>query len=73
LATYFILSEYIFLLANKTNNFMKFTPEQKVLIDLFGSDVTYIIPTYQRPYSWECIGKNDRNNQVSKKLVSCMK
>jgi uncharacterized protein with ParB-like and HNH nuclease domain len=44
---------------------MKFTPEQKVLNDLFGNDITYIIPEYQRPYSWDCLGKNDKNNQVN--------
>lgn len=35
---------------------MEFTPEQKVLNDLFGRDMTYIIPQYQRPYSWDCMG-----------------
>lgn len=44
---------------------MEFTPEQKVLNDLFGRDMTYIIPQYQRPYSWDCIGKSDKNNQVN--------
>ena len=44
---------------------MQFTPEQKVLNDLFGNDITYIIPAYQRPYSWDCIGKSDKNNQVN--------
>lgn len=44
---------------------MEFTPEQKALNDLFGNDMTYIIPEYQRPYSWECIGKSDKNNQVN--------
>lgn len=43
---------------------MEFTPEQKVLNDLFGNDITYTIPEYQRPYSWDCIGKSDRNNQI---------
>ncbi len=42
-----------------------FTPEYKVLNELFGRDTKYIIPEYQRPYSWECIGKNDKNNQVN--------
>jgi uncharacterized protein with ParB-like and HNH nuclease domain len=27
--------------------------------------MTYIIPEYQRPYSWDCIGKSDKNNQVN--------
>ncbi len=44
---------------------MEFTPEQKVLNDLFGNDITYIIPEYQRPYSWDCIGKSDKNSQVN--------
>lgn len=44
---------------------MEFTPEQKALIDLFGNDMTYIIPEYQRPYSWDCIGKSDKNNQIN--------
>lgn len=44
---------------------MEFTPEQKVLNDLFGKDISYTIPEYQRPYSWDCIGKSDKNNQVN--------
>jgi uncharacterized protein with ParB-like and HNH nuclease domain len=44
---------------------MEFTPEQKALTDLFGNNITYIIPEYQRPYSWDCIGKSDKNNQVN--------
>ncbi len=44
---------------------MEFTPEQKALNDLFGNDMTYIIPEYQRPYSWDCIGKSDKNNQIN--------
>ncbi len=40
-------------------------PEHKVINDLFGNDIKYIIPEYQRPYSWDCIGKSDRNNQVN--------
>jgi uncharacterized protein with ParB-like and HNH nuclease domain len=43
----------------------KFTPEHKVINDLFGKDMTYVIPDYQRPYSWESVGKSDRNNQVN--------
>jgi len=42
-----------------------FTPEYKVLNDFFGNDMNYIIPAYQRPYSWESIGKSDKNNQVN--------
>lgn len=44
---------------------MEFTPEQKVLNDLFGSDLTYTIPSYQRPYSWSSKGKSDKDNQVN--------
>ncbi|MBL7787649.1 MAG: DUF262 domain-containing protein [Chitinophagales bacterium] len=44
---------------------MEFISEQKVLNDLFGNDITYIIPQYQRPYSWDCIGKSDKNNQIN--------
>lgn len=42
-----------------------FTPEYKVLNELFGRDIKFIIPEYQRPYSWDCIGKSDKNNQVN--------
>ncbi len=42
-----------------------FTPEYKVLNDFFGNDISYTIPAYQRPYSWESIGKSDKNNQVN--------
>jgi uncharacterized protein with ParB-like and HNH nuclease domain len=42
-----------------------FTPEYKVLNDFFGNDINYIIPAYQRPYSWESVGKSDKNNQVN--------
>lgn len=42
-----------------------FTPEYKVLNDLFGRDLSYTIPEYQRPYSWDCLGKTDKNNQVN--------
>lgn len=44
---------------------IQFTPEQKVLLDVFAKDLTYIIPEYQRPYSWDSIGKSDKNNQVN--------
>lgn len=42
-----------------------FTPEYKVLNELFGRDTKYTIPEYQRPYSWDCLGKSDKNNQVN--------
>ena len=41
-----------------------FLPEQKALIDLFTKR-NYIIPPYQRPYSWDCVGKTDKNNQIT--------
>jgi|GEM_PF-1784259 len=44
---------------------VKFTPEHKVINDFFAREVKYIIPAYQRPYSWDCEGKSDRNNQVN--------
>ncbi|MFN0215996.1 MAG: DUF262 domain-containing protein [Saprospiraceae bacterium] len=44
---------------------VKFTPEHKVINDLFAREIKYIIPEYQRPYSWGCEGKSDKNNQVN--------
>ncbi len=46
---------------------MKFTfiPEHIVINDLFGRNIRYIIPQYQRPYSWDCIGKSEKNNQIN--------
>jgi len=42
-----------------------FSPEHSSLNTLFTEGVKYIIPPYQRPYSWESIGKSDRNNQIN--------
>jgi len=42
-----------------------FTPEHIAIVDLFGDGIKYSIPEYQRPYSWDCIGKSDKNNQVN--------
>jgi uncharacterized protein with ParB-like and HNH nuclease domain len=44
---------------------MRFTPEHKNINELFGRDIKYLIPEYQRPYSWDCLGKSDKNNQVN--------
>lgn len=43
-----------------------FSAEPQLINVIFGRDITYTIPEYQRPYSWECLGKSDRNNQVIK-------
>lgn len=53
---------------------MQFIPKEVVLTDLFATDIVYIIPPYQRPYSWDCIGKSDKNNQVNvmwEDLIEC--
>lgn len=42
-----------------------FTPDHIVIADLFASNTNYIIPEYQRPYSWDCIGKSEKNNQIN--------
>jgi len=42
-----------------------FTPEHIVVNDLFGDDMKYIIPGYQRRYEWDCLGKSERNNQIN--------
>jgi uncharacterized protein with ParB-like and HNH nuclease domain len=44
---------------------LRFTPEHKNINELFGRDIKYVIPEYQRPYSWDCLGKSDKNNQVN--------
>jgi len=40
---------------------MEYTSLQKI----FTGRITYIIPPYQRPYSWDCIGKSEKNNQIN--------
>lgn len=42
-----------------------FTPSHKSLFSLFEPGTVYVIPSYQRPYSWQALGKSDRNNQVN--------
>lgn len=42
-----------------------FTPAHKSMYNLFEPGVVYSIPPYQRPYSWQALGKSDRNNQVN--------
>lgn len=39
--------------------------EYTALTEVFGDKLTYIIPPYQRPYSWDCIGKSEKNNQIN--------
>ncbi len=39
--------------------------EYTALTDVFGEKLTYLIPPYQRPYSWDCIGKSEKNNQIN--------
>lgn len=42
-----------------------FTPDHSALDQIFTRDTNYIIPPYQRPYSWQSEGKSDRNNQIN--------
>ncbi|MGB1206767.1 MAG: DUF262 domain-containing protein [Chitinophagales bacterium] len=42
-----------------------FISAQKNLDDLFLGKNTYLIPSYQRLYSWEATGKSDRDSQVN--------
>ncbi len=42
-----------------------FIPEHKSINAVFERDLKYIIPSYQRPYSWKSTGKNDTNNQIN--------
>jgi len=39
--------------------------EYTALTDVFGEKLTYVIPPYQRPYSWDCLGKSEKNNQIN--------
>lgn len=42
-----------------------FSPSHSALDNIFAAETTYIIPAYQRPYSWQALGKSDKNNQVN--------
>jgi uncharacterized protein with ParB-like and HNH nuclease domain len=42
-----------------------FTPDYKVFNDLLTSETSYVIPSYQRPHSWDCFGRSDKNYQVN--------
>ncbi len=43
-----------------------FTTTHSSLEEVFGADKTYMIKAYQRPYSWQALGKTDQNNQVNR-------
>lgn len=43
-----------------------FTPNHRSLDQILETGATYVIPSYQRPYSWEALGKSDQNNQVNR-------
>ena len=43
----------------------EFTSERVYLHVLLGEYSKYIIPDYQRPYKWDCLGKNDQNSQIN--------
>jgi uncharacterized protein with ParB-like and HNH nuclease domain len=45
------------------NNF--FVPEQRTISEIFRRDTSYFIPEYQRPYSWDALGKSEKNNQIN--------
>jgi uncharacterized protein with ParB-like and HNH nuclease domain len=42
-----------------------FTPDYRALDEIFIDKADYLIPSYQRPYSWDCLGRSDKNNQVN--------
>ncbi|EYF00312.1 DUF262 domain-containing protein [Chondromyces apiculatus] len=41
-----------------------FMPEHSPLDRIFAAKTTYRIPAYQRPYSWQAVGKSDQDSQV---------
>ena len=44
----------------------KFNLEHPSLKILLVADTRYTIPDYQRPYSWDCAGKSELNNQINR-------
>jgi len=42
-----------------------FIPSHSSLDNIFAQNTTYVIPAYQRPYSWRALGKSDKTNQVN--------
>ena len=42
-----------------------FEPTHSSLDAIFAQGMTYQIPEYQRPYSWDCKGKTDRDSQIN--------
>lgn len=42
-----------------------FSPDHSALDQIFAQNMKFIIPEYQRPYSWQAEGKSDRNNQIN--------
>lgn len=42
-----------------------FHPEHQALDQIFAQKMQFIIPQYQRPYSWQAEGKSDRDNQIN--------
>ncbi len=44
----------------------KFNLEHPSLKLLLVNNIRYTIPEYQRPYSWDCAGKSELNNQLNR-------
>jgi len=42
-----------------------FRTDEQLVNKLFGRDTKYVIPEFQRPYSWNSLGKSDKDNQVN--------
>lgn len=43
-----------------------FRPEHNALDQIFANEMRFMIPEYQRPYSWQALGKSDRNSQINR-------